>query len=218
MKGMNLPIARQPRGIPVGGRFAGISHQESGVRIPLPAGGPRVIDTGFEGRHSGQPDRAPGGFGGDNVDQVVDTVLSGPLSRGIASAGRRDALKSWHEWAQQRGQETGDRDYADFAAGIKTGTTSLYEEHLGEDKPGFDRFDGDSISTAVLDLAMQAAATKRTTGVSREHWRRLLKLTPSESWHRGHLAAGVILSGADGYWGMRDDPEHAVKGDPGNQR
>lgn len=173
-----------------------------------------MADTGFEGRHAGQPEQAPGRFGGDNVDLVVDTVMSGPLSRGIASVGRRAALQSWHDWAQQRGQETGDPDYADFAAGIKTGAAALYEEHLGEDKPGHDRFDGDHITAAVLDLALQAAAKKRTSGDSREYWRRLLKHTPSESWHRGHLAAGVILSGADGYWGMRENAEHAVKGDP----
>ena len=210
MSGMNLPTARQPRGIPIAGQFARTSHQPSGVHVS----GPRVSDTGFEGRHSGQPDRAPGSFGGNNVDLVVDTVMSGPLSRGIASVGRRAALKSWHDWAQQCGEEAGGPDYADFASGLKTGTAALYEEHLGEDKPGPDCFDGDHIPVAVLDLALQAAAKKRTSGDSREHWRRLLKHTPSGSWHRGHLAAGVILSGADGYWGMRESPEHAVKGDP----
>lgn len=177
---------------------------------------PRMPESSFEGRHAGQPAKAPGRFGGDDVDLAVDTVMSGPLSRGIASADRRQAVQTWHEWAQRRGAETGDEDYAEFAAGIKTGITALYESHLGEDKPDAGRFDGDNIPTYTIDLALQAAAKKRTTGQSREHWRRLLKHTPSESWHRGHLAAGVILSGADGYWGMRSDPEHAAKGAPGS--
>ncbi|MCC3299318.1 hypothetical protein [Arthrobacter caoxuetaonis] len=168
-------------------------------------------DGGFEGRHAGQPAIAPGRFGGPDVDQNVDTVMSGPLSRGVANASRREAAQLWHEWALECSRETGDPDYEDFAEGIKTGITALYERHhpLEEDT---DRFEKGTVPVYAMDLALQTAGRKRASAQDREHWRRLLKHTPSESWHRGHLAAGVILSGADEYWGMREDPVHAVKG------
>lgn len=218
---MSTHPKRQPAGIPVGGQFSVTTHPEPVVSLghsPASAATPlpRMPESGFEGRHSGQPVQAPGSFGGDNVDRNVDTVMGGPLSRGIASADRRQAVQTWHEWAQRRCAETGDEDYADFAAGIKTGITALYERHHQPHEMGADRFREDSIPVYAMDVALQAAARKRTTGADREHWRRLLKHTPSESWHRGHLAAGIILSGADGYWGMREDPEYAVKGAPGS--
>ncbi|MCC3292624.1 hypothetical protein [Arthrobacter sp. zg-Y1110] len=182
-----------------------------GAQAPDPL--PPMPADGFEGRHSGQPSTAPGRFGGENTDPAVDTVMDGPLSRGVASAARREAVQTWHQWALQQAASTGDKDYEDFAAGIKTGITALYERHHQPHETGTDRFREDSIPVYAMDAALQAAARKRTTGADREHWRRLLKHTPSESWHRGHLAAGVILSGADGYWGMREAPRHAVKGE-----
>lgn len=213
---MNRPVNRQPQGIPAGGQFASAMHSEAPVALPSPAPGvprlPQMPDGGFEGRLAGQPDVAPGRFGDDDVDMYVDTVAYGPLSRGVASAARREAAQLWHEWALMSARETGDPDYEDFAEGIKTGITALYERHHPREDVA-DRFEKGTVLVYAMDLALQTAGRKRASGEDREHWRQLLKHTPSESWHRGHLAAGIILSGADEYWGMRSDPVHAVKGD-----
>lgn len=40
--------------------------------------------------------------------------------------------------------------------------------------------------------------------------RQLLKRAASEERHRGHLAAGLIWSSADGYWGLRGNPVAGV--------
>ena len=65
------------------------SYRSAAVPYVLP---PMPVDS-FEGRHAGQPATVPGRFGGDDVDIVVETVMSGPLSRGVASASRRAAVQ-----------------------------------------------------------------------------------------------------------------------------
>lgn len=79
-------------------------------------------------------------------------------------------------------------------------------------EPGMDRFKGFGTHVYVSDDALQISGTKRASAEGREHCRKLLKRTPTEAWHRGHPAAGLVLSGADGYWGLRENPDAAVLG------
>lgn len=212
---------RQPEGIPAGGQFAPTNHAEP--RISLDGAAPsRLIlpEDGFLGRHARCPEPRPTEwvFGQDaSIDAAVGTVMDGPLSRGVVNAQRREAFQAWHEWAVNRHQETKEPDYMQFAMGLRTGVASLYERRLGHYEPGLDRFNQFGTPVYVSDHAVQISGTKRASFEDREHWRKLLKRTPDEAWHRGHLAAGLILSGADDYWGLRDNPDAAAIGVPSDQ-
>lgn len=206
---------RHPAGIPAGGQFAADAHTEPGITLIPPARGTKLDlpEDGFQGRHSGDPSVRPEGwvFGEDqSIDAAVGTVMDGPLSRGVVNAQRRGSFHLWHEWAMARAIETNDPAYEHFAMGLRTGVAALYERRLGAYEPGLDRFKPSGTPTYIAHSALGVSATKRASFEDREHWRRLLKRTPSEGWHRGHLAAGLILSGADGYWGLRDDPDATV--------
>ncbi|MET4143782.1 hypothetical protein [Arthrobacter sp. UYCo732] len=207
---------RQPKGIPAGGQFAATAHTEAGIVLEEQAGSRLELpDDGFLGRHARCPEPRPAEwvFGEDaSVDAAVGTVMDGPLSRGVVNAQRREAFQAWHEWAMNRYLETKSPDYMQFAMGLRTGVSSLYERRLAHYEPGLDRFNQSGTPVYVADHAVQISGTKRASIEDREHWRKLLKLTPDEAWHRGHLAAGLIVSGAEGYWGLRGDPDAAALG------
>lgn len=95
---------------------------------------------------------------------------------------------------------------------LRTGAASLYERRMDHYDPSLDRFKHGGTPVYVADHAIQISGNKRASAEDREHWRKLLKLTPNDAWHRGHLAAGLILIGADGYRGLRDDPDATVTG------
>jgi len=207
---------RQPKGIPSGGQFAATTHAEPGLTLAGPVASRLDLpEDSFQGRHARCPEPRPDGwvFGEDaSIDAAVGTVMDGPLSRGVVNAQRRGSFQLWHEWAMDRYQETKEPDYMQFAMGLRTGVASLYERRMNHYEPGLDRFNQLGTPAYVADHAAQVSGTKRTSFEDREHWRKLLKNTPDEAWHRGHLAAGLILSGADGYWGLRDDPDAAAIG------
>jgi hypothetical protein len=215
---MTTDPARQPKGIPTGGQFAATNHTEPGISLDSPA--PHRLELpedGFLGRHARCPEPRPSEwvFGQDaSFDAVVGTVMDGPLSRGVVNAQRRTAFHAWHDWAMARALETRDPDYMEFAMGLRTGVASLYERRMDHYQPGLDRFQHGGTPVYVTDHAVQVSGSKRASVEDREHWRKLLKHTPNEEWHRGHVAAGLILSGADGYWGMRDNPDSAMTGIP----
>lgn len=203
---------------PGGGQFIGRARTEAELALPGPGARLTLPEDSFQGRHSGDPDVRPAEwvFGQDgSVDAAVGTVMDGPLSRGVVNARRREAFHAWHDWAQERALETRDPAYDEFAMGLRTGAASLYERRLGAYDPGLGRFKAGGTPTYIAAAAVDIAGTKRTSFEDREHWRELLKRTPSEAWHSGHLAAGLVLSGADGFWGLRDDPDAAVQG-PGD--
>jgi hypothetical protein len=204
------------RGIPEGGQFAATTHTEPDLALGTPPATRLVLpEDGFAGRHARCPEPKPADwvFGRDEcIDAAVGTVTDGPLSRGVANAQRRDAFHAWHEWAMTRAIETKDPAYDDFVSGMRTGVAALYERRMDHYEPGLDRFKAFGTPVYVADHALQISGTKRASAEDREHWRKLLKLTPSEAWHRGHLAAGLVLSGGDGYWGMRENPDAVVLG------
>lgn len=216
LPGMSQNINRQPAGVPVGGQFAATAHSEAGISLGRPSTTQLVLpDDPFLGRHARCPEPRPAewAFGEEaSVDAAVGTVMDGPLSRGVVNAQRREAFHGWHDWAMAKAQETKDEAYEDFVMGLRTGAASLYERRLGHYQPGLDRFKHGGTPVYVTDHAIQVSGTKRASFEDREHWRKLLKRTPSDAWHRGHLAAGLVLSGFDGHWGLRDDPEAVVIG------
>jgi hypothetical protein len=208
--------SRQPAGVPIGGQFAAAAHTEAGITLGAPAAPARLVlpRDPFLGKHASCPEPRPAGwvFGQDEcIDAAVGTVMDGPLSRGVVNSQRRIAFHAWDDWADARARETRDPAYEDFLMGLRTGVASLYEGRMDHYDPSLDRFKHGGTPVYVADHAIQISGSKRTSLEDREHWRRLLKRTPNDAWHRGHLAAGLILSGADDYWGLRDDPDKAVK-------
>lgn len=203
------------RGVPEGGRFAAEQHAEPELSLGAVAARLDLPGDTFLGRHARCPEPRPADwvFGRDEcIDAAVGTVIDGPLSRGVVNAQRRNALHAWHEWAMTRAIETKDPAYDEFVSGLRTGVAALYERRMDHYEPGMDRFKAFGTPVYVADHALQISGTKRASVEDREHWRKLLKRTPSEAWHRGHLAAGLVLSGADGYWGMRENPDAVVLG------
>jgi hypothetical protein len=212
---MTTDPARHPKGIPEGGRFAATTHTEPDLALDAAAARLTLPDDPFTGRHARCPEPKPEDwvFGRDEcIDASVGTVTDGPLSRGVVNAQRRDAFHAWHEWAMTRAIETKNPAYDDFVSGLRTGVAALYERRMDHYEPGLDRFKPFGTPVYVADHALQISGTKRASAEDREHWRKLLKRTPSEAWHRGHLAAGLVLSGSDSYWGMRQNPDAAVLG------
>ena len=139
--------------------------------------------------------------------------MDGPLSRGVVNQDRRRAAMAWNDWATNAYANTGDEDFRDFASGIATGIASLYERRIDHYNPtAEERFADEGAPIYVMDQALQVAATKRTNAEDREHWRKLLQHAPNDAWYRGHLAAGIILSGQEGYWSMPYAKGFAVKG------
>ncbi|GAA4032635.1 hypothetical protein GCM10023063_14920 [Arthrobacter methylotrophus] len=211
---------RQPKGIPAGGQFAATTHTEPGVNLRAKASTElNLPEDTFLGRHARCPEPRPDDwvFGEDaSIDAAVGTVMDGPLSRGVVNAQRRNAFHAWHDWAMTRALETKDPAYDDFVMGLRTGAAALYERSMDHYDPSLDRFKPGGTPVYVTDHALQISGTKRASFEDREHWRKLLKLTPSEAWHRGHLGAGLVLSGSDGYWGMREDPDATVLGPTGD--
>ncbi|MHA7295166.1 hypothetical protein [Arthrobacter sp. HLT1-21] len=167
----------------------------------------------FLPHHAGLPDPRPDGstIADDRwADMVVGGVDEGPLTRGLVSAQRREAFRAWSSFAEEKGAT--DSRYNDFALGLRTGVSALYERRMPYYSPVFpsDRFNGFETPTYISDSAVTIAGKSRTSGTDREHWRLTLQHAQSPEQWRGHLAAGVILSGQDEYWGMRDDPDATV--------
>ena len=174
-------------------------------------------DSTYRGAHSRHPDTRPGDwapFGEyESLDYAVQTVMDGPLSRGVARRDVRDALTSWHGYTLAQTGPGPEDEAADFAAGIRSGAISLYEHHLTAPDGGPARLEMHVPSVpAILEPVMAVAARKRAGSIGLERWRHALQHAPSDAWQRGHLAAGIILSGADQWWGMREDPAAVIHG------
>lgn len=132
-------------------------------------------------------------FGSTSCAEIATgSVVDGPLSRGTAG---RDSIESFQRWqaaAAGRGTETGD----DFAAGLEDGLRALTGSGGGDSQ----------------DRMLAAAATEPTTPAARTNWMLALRTAPTKARYRGQLAAGVILSGAEEWWGIAADPHLAVNG------
>jgi hypothetical protein len=167
------------------GKFSAVPHREPEV----------TIRPGFDARYWGLPEWRPGSwvFGATSCAEIVaGSVLDGPLSRGPA---RKDSIESFHRWRSAAAGH-GTAEGEDFAAGLEDGLRVLTGS--GADK-----------STAEV---IASAATDPTSPAARTNWLLGLRAAPSRARYRGNLAAGVILSGADEWWGIRDDLDLAVNG------
>lgn len=176
--------ARHPRNR---GRFTAVSHREPEV----------TIGSGFDARYWGLPTMRPGAwvFGDESCAEIVSgSVVDGPLSVGVVSKECRDAFARWQAAATEQGTIEG----AEFAAGLEDGIRALYGATEDE-------------STAEL---LKTAASVPTRDTSRVNWMLGLRSSPIKARYRGNLAAGVILSGADEWWGISDDMDLAFNGPP----
>lgn len=167
------------------GKFTAVSHREPDV----------AIGSGFDARYWGLPAWRPGSwvFGDDSCAEIVSgSVVDGPLSQGIAQRESLDAFTRWQVSAAEAGSANG----AEFAAGLEDGLRALYGSKAGE------------TTAELLDIA----ASTPSNSTSRVNWMLGLRSAPTEARRRGSLAAGVILSGADEWWGIADNKDLAISG------
>ena len=154
-----------------------------------------TLHTGFDARYWGLPEWRPGSwvFGSTASAEIVSGfVVDGPLSRDVASRESVDAFERWQAAAVEQDTAEG----SDFAAGLEDGLRAL----TGSSE--------DETTAGLLD----AAVSVPTSPTSRLNWMLGLRSAASKARYRGQLAAGVILSGADEWWGIADDVDLAVKG------
>ena len=229
--------ARQSAGTPAGGQFTTGARTESdvelttGVRPVSPFAIERRGQTfevhmrpGQQPQTAGLPAHRPASWDPftTTTDRAVSSVHEGLLSRKVASGYQSLNLASWHEWAQDQAAKHGSGDpakaaaYTHFVAGMEHGTLALmsgaaevrdlYVLH----RLGWET--GSPVRLGDFAQARRLVTSKRTSRASREEWVRGLQNAPSEAARRGYLAAGLVLSGLDDWWGLRDDPHTTVTG------
>jgi hypothetical protein len=167
------------------GKFSSVTHREPEA----------TLHSGFDARYWGLPDWRPGSwvFGSTSSAEIVSGfVVNGPLSREVASQESVESFRRWQASAAGHGTAEG----ADFAAGLEGGLRALTGSSADE-------------STAEL---LDTAAADPTSPTTRLNWMLGLRAAPTKAQYRGQLAAGVILSGADEWWGIADDVDLAVNG------
>jgi hypothetical protein len=156
------------------GKFTAVSHPEPEV----------AVGAGFDARYWGLPQWRPGAwvFGSTSCAEIVSgSVVEGPLSRGVASRASLESFQRWQASAAELGTTEGD----DFAAGLEDGLRALTGSITDE-------------STAEM---LDVAGSQPTSSAARTNWMLGLRAAPTKARYRGQLAAGVILSGADEWWG-----------------
>lgn len=126
------------------------------------------------------------------AETAAGSVVDGPLSGGVADKRSRDSFQRWQDVAAGYGTAEGD----EFTAGLENGLRLLCRSK-----------DNEPVSE-LLDT-MSSVPTTRS---ARTDWQLQLKSAPTRAGYRGRLAAGVILSGADKWWGIADDPDLAING------
>lgn len=169
------------------GRFAPVAHREPEVSI----------GAGFDSRYWGLPTFRPGAwvFGDDSCAEIVaGSVVDGPLSRGVPAKECVDTFSQWQTRVAGLGTAEGD----EFAAGLEDGLRVLV------------RADENASAADLLN----AISTSPTTSTCRVNWMLALRTSATNAGYRGRLAAGVILSGAEKWWGIADDMDLAVSGPP----
>jgi hypothetical protein len=167
------------------GKFAAVAHSEPDV----------ALDAGFDARYWGLPATRPDAwvFGTSRyAETAAGSIVDGPLSQGVASRESLDSFRQWQSTAAGYGTSEGD----EFAAGLEDGLRVLCSSKDDESLP------------EMLDT-MESVPT---TSSMRTNWLLSLNAAPTKAGYRGRLAAGIILSGADKWWGIVDDPDTAVVG------
>ena len=180
----NFDESRHPRSR---GKFTAAPHREPEV----------TIGSGFDARYWGLPAWRPGNwvFGDDSCAEIVTgSVVDGPLSQGLPQEESLASFARWQAFASERDTSEG----AEFAAGLEDGLRALYGSKDGE-------------STADL---LEIAASAPSSHASRVNWMLGLRSVSSKARRRGSMAAGLILSGADEWWGIADDKDLAISGPP----
>lgn len=167
------------------GKFTAVSHSEPEV----------TIGPGFDARYWGLPTYRPGSwvFGDDACAEIAaGFVLDGPLSRGAASKQSVNALVQWQAYAAGHGSADGE----EFAAGLEEGLRALV---------------GANDEASIEDM-LETVAERPTGRTPRINWMLGIRSSATKARGRGRLAAGVILSGADEWWGIADNRELALAG------
>lgn len=167
------------------GKFTAVSHSEPEA----------ALGGGFDARYWGLPGTRPDAwvFGTSRyAETAAGSVVDGPLSAGVATRESLESFRRWQAVAAEHGTSEGD----EFAAGLEDGLRLLCRSRDSE---------------PVSDLLDEMGSVP-TTRAGRTDWLLQLKAAPTKAGYRGRLAAGIILSGADKWWGISDNPESAVVG------
>lgn len=80
--------------------------------------------------------------GGHGTERLIGSVVDGSLSRGVASADKREAVEAWMNWSIARAKQfrlAGDyktsQKYADFTSGVEASLITFYERKFVDDYP-----------------------------------------------------------------------------------
>lgn len=233
LRGMSTTQPRVPAGTRIGGRFAAVERAEADVNLDAPGRVDQVCGShppmddpiwaaGMHapnpGLHLARPSRA------DLTDPVVeeDAITSVQVSR--LSQGRADhatgrTVRGWLSWAADRGKaespgsEAAQR-YEAFAAGVQHGVLALMSS-TAEVRDEYvvariQRELGAAPMPGAWVRARREMTSKRTSKASRDEWASMVRAMPQGPMRRGALTAGLALSGQDGWWRLREDPEGAI--------
>jgi hypothetical protein len=167
------------------GKFTAVSHREPET----------ALGSGFDARYWGLPATRPGSwvFGTSRyAETAAGSVVDGPLSEGVATKDSLDSFRRWQAVAADYGTPEGD----EFSAGLEDGLRILCRSKDNE---------------PVAEL-LETAGSVPTTSSARTNWQLQLNAAPTKAGYRGRLAAGIILSAADEWWGIADNPDSAIVG------
>lgn len=167
------------------GKFTAVSHGEPEV----------ALGSGFDARYWGLPGVRPEAwvFGTSRYAETASgSVVHGPLSAGVAEQESLESFRRWQAIAAEHGTAEGE----EFAAGLEDGLRILCRSKDNE----------------PVDELLDTMGNAPTTDSARTNWLLQLKAAPTKAGYRGRLAAGIILSGADKWWGITDNTDSAIVG------
>ncbi|WP_251153645.1 hypothetical protein [Cellulosimicrobium sp. Marseille-Q4280] len=226
--------SRVPAGVTTGGQFSTTARAEAHVTLAAtPARdeirGPAHKDedpTWASGTLAPRdelgltrPDAVPFDDDPSSVEDAIASVQTSHLASARADHAAARTVTGWQAWAteQARAQVPGSpaaQRYADFEAGIRHGVMALYSgtAEVREDYvvTRLQRELGGAPVNSTFHTVRREMTSKRTSKASRAEWAQSVRTAPTEAMRRGILTAGLALSGQDGWWGMRADPEATV--------
>lgn len=141
------------------------------------------------------------------------------LASARADHAAQRTVTSWQDWATGHaraavpGSPAAQR-YSDFESGIRHGVMALYSgtAEIRDDYvvTRLQRELGGAPVNGAFHTVRREMTSKRTSKASRAEWADAVRTAPTEAMRRGILTAGLALSGQDGWWGLRADPEATV--------
>ena len=228
------PQSRVPAGVTTGGQYSTSARGEADVSLAV---GMPVTDEIRQGAFAHEdPTWAAGMLAPraeldltrpeavpfddpDAVESAVASVQTSHLASARADHAAHTTVLRWLSWAKERasdlvpGSPQAQR-YGDFEAGIRHGVLALYSStaEVREDYvvARLQRELGGAPAAHAFTRVRREMTSKRTSKASRTEWASAVRTAPEGPMRRGMLVAGLALSGQDGWWRARENPEAAV--------